>query len=145
MLWRARHDAYYAALAQHPVGKGFTTDVCVPISRLAECIERFRSVTADSVLDSPVLGHVGDGNFHTVFCIDPDDAEMRAEVDRLNGLLVDTALSMGGTCTGEHGVGLGKLKYLRREHGDGAVDAMRAIKAALDPQNLFNPGKTVAC
>jgi D-lactate dehydrogenase (cytochrome) len=144
-LWQARHDAYYASLAAHPGGKGFTSDVCVPISRLAECIASIRAAVDASPLDSPIIGHVGDGNFHMLFCIDPDNPAERAEVDRLNGLLVDTALSLGGTCTGEHGIGQGKLKYLRREHGDAAVDLMRSIKAALDPQGLMNPGKTVAC
>ncbi len=143
--WAARHSAYHAALAQHPGSRGMSTDACVPISRLAECIETMRAALADSPLDSVILGHVGDGNFHMLFCTEPGNAAQQAEMLRLNELLIDTSLRLGGTCTGEHGIGTGKLKYLRREHGDGAVEAMRAIKAALDPHNLMNPGKTVAC
>jgi len=143
--WAARHSAYHAALAQHPGTRGMSTDACVPISRLAECIETMRAALLDSPLDSTILGHVGDGNFHMLFCTEPGNAAQHAEMLRLNELLIDTTLRLGGTCTGEHGIGAGKLKYLRREHGDGAVEAMRAIKAALDPRNLMNPGKTVAC
>lgn len=144
-LWSARHTAYYAALAKHPGKQGFTTDVCVPISRLAESIGSMQKELETSFLDSPILGHVGDGNFHMVFCIDPSNEEELAEVNRLNAALVEKALAVGGTCTGEHGIGIGKLKYMRQEHGDNAVEVMQMIKRALDPKNLFNPGKTVVC
>ncbi len=144
-LWDARHTAYYAALAKHPGKQGLTTDVCVPISRLAESIGEIQKEVDNSFLDSPVLGHVGDGNFHLVFCIDPNNEKELEEANRLNGLLVEKALAVGGTCTGEHGIGIGKLKYMRLEHGDGAVEVMQSIKRALDPKNLFNPGKTVDC
>jgi D-lactate dehydrogenase (cytochrome) len=144
-LWNARHNAYYAALAKHPNKAGFTTDVCVPISRLAQCISTIQAEMSKSILDSPILGHVGDGNFHLVFCIDASNEVELKEVNRLNALLVQKALELGGTCTGEHGVGTGKLRYMRQEHGDGAIEIMQRIKKALDPKNLFNPGKTIDC
>lgn len=144
-LWNARHSAYYAALARYPGKQGLTTDVCVPISRLADSIAAIQSEMQNSMLDSPVLGHVGDGNFHLVFAVDPkNDAEV-AEANRLNSVLIKQALSVGGTCTGEHGIGNGKLQYMRLEHGDEALAVMQTIKRALDPKNLLNPGKTVAC
>jgi len=139
-LWHARHNAYYAALALRPGGRAWTTDVCVPISRLAECILETRADLAGSPLIAPLVGHVGDGNFHLIFVIDPDNPAELAEATRLNGRLVDRALAMGGTSTGEHGVGLGKIAYLPKEHGD-AVAVMRTIKRALDPDNRMNPGK----
>ena len=141
-LWQARHDAYYAAQAMSPGRKGWPTDVCVPISRLAECIIETKKDLRESFLTAPILGHVGDGNFHVVFLINPDDTEEVAEAERLNERLVMRALALDGTCTGEHGVGLGKMKYLRAEHGD-AVTLMRAIKRTIDPQNIMNPGKVV--
>lgn len=141
-LWQARHDAYYAAQAMSPGRKGWPTDVCVPISRLAECIIETKKDLQESFLTAPILGHVGDGNFHVVFLINPDDREEVAEAERLNERLVMRALALDGTCTGEHGVGLGKMKYLRAEHGD-AIDLMRAIKRTIDPQNIMNPGKVV--
>ena len=144
-LWRARHDAYYAGLAVHPGYRGYVTDVCVPISRLADCIEQTRADIEASGLFAPVIGHVGDGNFHSTMFIDPDDKDMFDKALELDQRMVRRALEMGGTCTGEHGIGMGKLKHMRNEHGDGAVDAMRAIKAALDPQNIMNPGKVVDC
>lgn len=143
-LWRARHDAYYAILAAHPGKHGMTTDVCVPISKLAGIIDYIREAMHDSPLDPEILGHAGDGNFHMIYCITPG---VQAELDealRLNELLVHRAIELGGTSTGEHGIGLGKLQYMRREHGDAAVDMMKNIKQALDPHNLMNPGKTVA-
>ena len=143
-LWRARHDAYYALKAAHPGREGLTTDVCVPISRLAEAIAGITERMADSPFAPEVLGHVGDGNFHLIFWLRPDRPEDLAAALELNDRLVEDALAVGGTCTGEHGIGTGKLKYLRREHGDAAVDTMRAIKRALDPDDLMNPGKTVA-
>ncbi len=144
-LWRARHDAYYAGLAVHPGYRGYVTDVCVPISRLADCIEQTSADIEASGLFAPVIGHVGDGNFHSTMFIDPDDKAMFEKALELDKRMVQRALEMGGTCTGEHGIGMGKLKHMRNEHGDGAVDAMRAIKAALDPQNIMNPGKVVDC
>ncbi len=139
-LWQARHDAYYAALALRPGSKGWTTDVCVPISRLADCIEATRADLDASAIVSTVLGHVGDGNFHVVMMLDPDADEEIAEATRLNQRLVTRALEMGGTCTGEHGIGYGKIDSLEQEHGEG-VAVMRALKAALDPAGLLNPGK----
>ncbi len=144
-LWRARHDAYYAGLAVYPGYRGYVTDVCVPISRLADCIEQTRADIEASGLFAPVIGHVGDGNFHSTMFIDPDDDGMFEKALELDQRMVRRALEMGGTCTGEHGIGMGKLKHMRNEHGDGAVDVMRAIKAALDPHNIMNPGKVVDC
>ena len=142
-LWRARHDAYWAIRAKYPGKEGFTTDVCVPISRLAEIIEFIRAEVDASPLESEILGHVGDGNFHMIFNISPDDQEELAEVYRINEMLVNRAIDMGGTCTGEHGVDTGKLKYMRREHGEESLRMMQTIKRALDPQNILNPGKTI--
>ena len=116
------------------------TDVCVPISRLAECIAKTKKLLATSDLVPSILGHVGDGNFHVVFPLEPDNKDELAEAQRLSHEIVDIALEMDGTCTGEHGVGIGKRNALEKEHGE-AVDLMRAIKHALDPQNLMNPGK----
>ena len=142
-LWQARHDAYYAAQALSPGRKGWPTDVSVPISRLAECIIETKKDLEDSFLIATVLGHVGDGNFHVVFLIDPDDPKEIAEAERLNERLVMRALALDGTCTGEHGVGIGKKKFLRSEHGD-AIDLMHAIKRTVDPQNIMNPGKVLS-
>lgn len=142
-LWQARHDAYLAILAKYPGTQGFTTDVCVPISNLAEIIEFIKAVLVDSSLEGHILGHAGDGNFHIVFCIDPEISAQVDEVYRVNDLLIDKALEMEGTCTGEHGIGFGKLKYMRREHGDEAIAMMQAVKKGLDPDNIMNPGKTV--
>jgi D-lactate dehydrogenase (cytochrome) len=141
-LWQARHDAYYAALALKPGSKGWATDVCVPISRLAECISETKKELIQSFVPSALVGHVGDGNFHLVFLIDPDKPDELAEASRLNDNMVNRALAMDGTCTGEHGVGWGKLDFLVAEHGD-AISVMRMIKKALDPDNIMNPGKIV--
>ena len=141
-LWQARHDAYYAALALRPGSKGFTTDVCVPISRLAECIGETKQDLAQSPIPNALVGHVGDGNFHLVFMIDPHRPEEIAEANRLNERLIARALAMDGTCTGEHGVGYGKMRFLVAEHGD-AVSVMGTIKKALDPDGILNPGKIV--
>jgi D-lactate dehydrogenase (cytochrome) len=141
-LWQARHDAYYAALALRPGSKGFATDVCVPISRLAECISETKQDLAQSPVPSALVGHVGDGNFHLVFMIDPDRPEEVAEASRLNDRMVARALAMEGTSTGEHGVGYGKMEFLIAEHGE-AVSVMRTIKKALDPDGILNPGKIV--
>ncbi len=142
-LWKARHDAYYAAVKLRPGCVGWPTDVCVPISRLAECIgETKKDLEAASIV-APILGHVGDGNFHVVFVIDPNAPEEQAEAERLNRRLVERALAMDGTCTGEHGIGLGKQDWLVEELGE-AVELMRTIKRALDPRDLMNPGKIFA-
>ena len=139
-LWKARHEAYYAALGLRPGCVGWPTDVCVPIGRLAECIGQTKQDLAGASIPAPILGHVGDGNFHVVFVIDPERPEELAEAEALNRRLIERALSMDGTCTGEHGVGLGKQDWLQTELGE-AVDLMRAITRALDPKDLFNPGK----
>ena len=140
-LWEARHNAYYAALAMRPCSKGWPTDVCVPISRLADCILETRSDIEKSELTVPLVGHVGDGNFHLLFLIDPENEEEELKrYQPLNDRLVERALRMGGTCTGEHGIGSGKIKYMEAEHGD-SLDLMRQIKQAFDPDNLMNPGK----
>ena len=141
-LWQARHDAYYAALALRPGSQGWATDVCVPISRLAECIAETKKDLAQSTVPSAMVGHVGDGNFHLVFMIDPDRPQEIAEASALNDRLVARALAMEGTSTGEHGVGYGKIDFLVAEHGE-AVAVMRTIKRALDPDNILNPGKIV--
>lgn len=139
-LWRARHEAYYAALNLRPGSVGWATDVCVPISRLAECIAETRRDLDGASLPATILGHVGDGNFHVIFPIDPAKPAELAEVEALNERLVLRALAMGGTCTGEHGIGLGKQRWLVAELGD-AVEQMRMIKRAFDPTNILNPGK----
>ena len=141
-LWQARHDAYYAALALRPGSKGWPTDVCVPISRLADCIAETKQDLAQSSIPSALAGHVGDGNFHLIFMIDPQRPEEIAEASRLNDRMVARALAMEGTCTGEHGVGYGKIDFLDAEHGE-AVEVMRSIKRALDPDDILNPGKIV--
>jgi D-lactate dehydrogenase (cytochrome) len=139
-LWRARHDSYYASLALRPGAKAWTTDACVPISRLADCIVASKQDLDESPLTGTLVGHVGDGNFHMLYLVDPDRPEELDEARRLNERLVYRAIEMGGTCSGEHGVGIGKMRYLPKEHGEG-LDAMRAIKQALDPKGLMNPGK----
>jgi D-lactate dehydrogenase (cytochrome) len=140
-LWQARHDAYYACLALQPGARSITTDVCVPISRLAECIAATRADLEASDLVAPLLGHVGDGNFHMLILVQPDDTAAHAKAQALAQRLAERAIAMDGTCTGEHGIGVGKRKYMALEHGDGALAVMRAIKQALDPDNLMNPGK----
>lgn len=141
-LWRARHEAFYAALALRPGCRGVTTDVCVPISRLAECILETKADIEASFLLAPIVGHVGDGNFHLIMLVDPDDPKDMAEAKRLSDRLVMRALAMDGTCTGEHGVGFGKMDFLIHEHGE-AVSVMRTVKVALDPDDIMNPGKIV--
>jgi D-lactate dehydrogenase (cytochrome) len=142
-LWQARHEAYYASIALRPGCQGWPTDVCVPISRLADCILETRADLKTTRLLAPLVGHVGDGNFHLVYVLDRDDPDEVAEAARFNNRLVERALAMGGTCTGEHGIGYGKLDFLEREHGPEAVAVMRAIKQALDPKGLLNPGKVL--
>ena len=140
-MWQARHDAFHASLALRPGSRAWTTDVCVPISRLADCIRETKADLATSHLLGPLVGHVGDGNFHLIMPVDPASAEDLAEAERITDRLVERALAMDGTCSGEHGVGLGKMRFLEQEHGPAALDVMRAIKQALDPLNLMNPGK----
>jgi len=141
-LWKARHDALYAALALRPGSRAWTTDVCVPISRLAECVVETKRDNVGAPFPVCLVGHAGDGNFHLLYVLDPESAPELDEARRLNDRLVTRALQMGGTATGEHGVGTGKMKFMDAEHGTG-VDVMRAIKRALDPGNRMNPGKVV--
>lgn len=140
-LWRARHEAYYASVAVRPGAIGWTTDVCVPMSRLAECISQTRAELDQTAIPTTIVGHVGDGNFHVLFAIDPNSPAEQAEVEAINARIVERALAADGTCSGEHGIGLGKQEWLLAELGDGAVDVMRTIKRALDPDGLLNPGK----
>ena len=142
-LWHARHNAYYAGIAMRPGCKAFSSDVCVPISRLADCIVETKKDLEGSTLFAPMVGHVGDGNFHVLFVFDPDNPNEVAEAKRLNARIVERALSMDGTCTGEHGVGHGKMPYLEAEHGADMLDVMASIKRAMDPDNIMNPGKIV--
>jgi D-lactate dehydrogenase (cytochrome) len=143
-LWQARHDAYFAVRGLRPGTEAVATDVCVPISRLAECVTDSQRDLAESRLLAPLAGHVGDGNFHLALLIDMDDADEVARAKAFMERLVARALAMDGTCTGEHGVGQGKMKYLAAEHGEPALAMMRSIKRALDPQGIMNPGKIVA-
>jgi len=143
-LWQARHDAYWAGRALRPGSAAVATDVCVPISKLAQCVIETQRDIADSRLVAPILGHVGDGNFHLTLLVDLADAGEVARAKALSARLVTRALAMDGTSTGEHGVGQGKMAYLPAEHGEAALDAMRAIKRALDPDGIMNPGKIVA-
>jgi D-lactate dehydrogenase (cytochrome) len=142
-LWQARHDAYWAARGLRPGAEVLSTDVCVPISALAECVTATRADIDRMGLLAPIVGHVGDGNFHVLPLIDPANAEERRKVGAFLDRLVERALAAGGTCTGEHGVGQGKISYLAAEHGAG-ISAMIAIKKALDPRNILNPGKIFA-
>ena len=141
-LWQARHDAYYACMALRPGAKGFSTDVCVPISRLTECIIETRRDIDETGLMAPIVGHVGDGNFHVIVVMDFENADEVARAKAFNERLVTRALAMDGTCTGEHGIGHGKIEFLTAEHGE-AVSVMRALKMAIDPMNIMNPGKIV--
>ena len=141
-LWKARHAAYYAAKAMFPGKEVFATDACVPISRLADCVLETKADADATGLVAPIVGHVGDGNFHLCVLFDPDDPGERARAEDLARRISLRAIAMGGTCTGEHGIGVHKLDALVAEHGE-AVDLMRTIKRALDPRNIMNPGKTV--
>ncbi|HUF55663.1 MAG TPA: FAD-linked oxidase C-terminal domain-containing protein [Thermohalobaculum sp.] len=141
-LWAARHDVYYAQQSLRPGARGFLTDICVPISRLTEAVLETQQELAEGSLLAPLVGHVGDGNFHLAILIDPDDEGERAEAERLAGRLADRALRLGGTVTGEHGVGRGKRKLMQAEHGE-AWEVMGAIKRTLDPNGILNPGKIV--
>ena len=141
-LWSARHNAYFASRALRPGAEVLSTDVCVPISRLAECITETKSDLANFSFPATIVGHVGDGNFHVLCMIDPKNKSELEEATRFSQRVVERALRMSGTCTGEHGIGSGKMKYLKDEHGH-AVEIMRTIKRALDPDNRMNPGKVV--
>jgi D-lactate dehydrogenase (cytochrome) len=141
-LWQARHDSAYAAAALRPGCRIWATDVCVPISCLSECILETRKDLDGTSIPAPIVGHVGDGNFHLAFVVDAENADELAEAKALNERLVMRALAMDGTCTGEHGVGHGKIDFLVAEHGE-AIAVMRTLKTALDPQNIMNPGKIV--
>jgi D-lactate dehydrogenase (cytochrome) len=142
-LWKARHDALYATTSSRPGSRGFITDVCVPISRLAECIGRTQALLATTDIPATIVGHVGDGNFHVIFAVAPGDPRELAAVHAISDQMVRLALELEGTCTGEHGIGFGKLDYMTLEHGDATIAVMRQIKQALDPRGLLNPGKVV--
>jgi D-lactate dehydrogenase (cytochrome) len=143
-LWQARHDSYWSIRQLRPGTEALSSDVCVPISRLAECVTETQHDAEASGFVAPMVGHVGDGNFHMLLLVDTKDADEIKRAEALLERLVDRALAMDGTCTGEHGVGQGKMKYLAAEHGEPALAAMRAIKRALDPLDIFNPGKIFA-
>lgn len=143
-LWQARHDGYFAAIALCPGCRALTTDAVVPISRLAECIEATSADLEQNGLLAPIFGHVGDGNFHAVILVNPDDSAEVQRAEEVAHRLAERAIAMNGSCTGEHGIGLTKQGFMRLEHGQNAVDIMAAIKAALDPQQLMNPGKIFA-
>ena len=140
-LWTARHNAYFAAIQSRPGCRAISTDTCVPISRLADCLLESVAEADASGIPYFLVGHVGDGNFHFGYLIDPESPQEFAKAEELNHLLVSRALRLGGTCTGEHGVGLHKMGFLLDEAGAGAVDVMRTLKRALDPHNIMNPGK----
>jgi D-lactate dehydrogenase (cytochrome) len=142
-LWHVRHRAYDAARALQPGRAGFTTDVCVPISALADCVTAAQADIAEHHLTAPIVGHVGDGNFHVCVLVDPNDPDDLARAEAFHGRLVERAIAHGGTCTGEHGVGYGKTRFLAAEHGGAGVEMMRAVKRALDPHGIFNPGKVI--
>ncbi len=142
-LWEARHNAYFACLQLKPGARAVSTDVCVPISRLAECVTETVRDLAKSTLPVPLFGHVGDGNFHLVILIDPQSRPEMDEAKAINARLIARALAMEGTCTGEHGIGMGKMESMRMELGDDMMDLMRDIKKVFDPEGLMNPGKVV--
>ena len=143
-LWAARHNAYFAGLQVKPGCRAISTDVCVPISRLADSIGATVKDCEESSIPSLFLGHVGDGNYHVMLLIDPAKPEEFQEAEAINQRLVSRAIQMDGTCTGEHGVGLHKMSFLVEEHGEDALDLMRSLKRAFDPKNILNPGKIVA-
>lgn len=143
-LWTARHNAFFASMQLKPGCRGVSTDVCVHISRLAESIDVTIDELAKSSIAYTIVGHVGDGNYHVILLIDPENAEEVAEMERINHGIVQRAIAMDGTCTGEHGVGVHKIPFLVEEHGEDALDMMRALKRAFDPKNILNPGKIVS-
>ncbi len=140
-LWTARHNAYFAGLQLRPGCRASTTDVCVPISRLAECVSQAAAQMDQASFPYTIVGHVGDGNFHVLMLLDPDNPKEWEESERLNQQLVQRAIAMDGTCTGEHGVGLHKMEFMLAEHGQDALDLMGSLKQAFDPHNILNPGK----
>ena len=142
-LWQARHDAYFACLQLQPGCRIISTDVCVPISRLAECLEATEKDINESGRMVPVLGHIGDGNFHLCIIVDPNNPNDIEIAEQMNHRLVERAIAMEGTCTGEHGIGCGKMEFMDAEHGD-SLDVMRSLKRAMDPDNIMNPGKVIA-
>jgi len=142
-LWTARHNAYFALLQMRPGGRAITTDCCVPISRLAECILDTQADCEHNGMIYGIVGHVGDGNFHVLMMIDPSDPADIAKAESVNARIVARAIAMDGTCTGEHGVGLHKMDFLVQEHGEEAIETMRMLKRAFDPENILNPGKIV--
>jgi D-lactate dehydrogenase (cytochrome) len=142
-LWQARHDAYFACLQIRPGSRAVSTDVCVPISRLAECVHETMEDVKSYIAPVPLLGHIGDGNFHLMFLVDPAKPEETELAKAFNQRLIERALRLEGTCTGEHGVGMGKIGSMRMELGDDVMDVMRDIKRVFDPDNLMNPGKVV--
>ncbi|HEY0844789.1 MAG TPA: FAD-linked oxidase C-terminal domain-containing protein [Noviherbaspirillum sp.] len=142
-LWSARHNAYFAMLQMRPGGRAITTDCCVPISRLAECILDTQADCEKSGMIHGIVGHVGDGNFHVLMMIDPHDPADVAKAEGVNARVVARAISMDGTCTGEHGVGMHKMDFLVKEHGEEAIETMRVLKHAFDPKNILNPGKII--
>ena len=142
-LWQARHNAYFALLQLRPGCRAISTDCCVPISHLAEILLVTKADCEQQQLTHSIIGHVGDGNFHVQMMVDPNDPEDIARAEAVNARMVERAIAMDGTCTGEHGVGLHKMDFLIQEHGEGAIDTMRSIKHALDPYNILNPGKII--
>ena len=143
-LWKARHEGFFAQMTLRPGARPFATDTCVPISRLAECVEETLADIAETGLVAPIVGHVGDGNFHVSPLIDMANPREIEAAEAFSSRLAHRAIAMGGTCTGEHGVGQKKIAYMEDEHGAGALDLMRRVKASFDPKNLFNPGKIFA-
>jgi D-lactate dehydrogenase (cytochrome) len=143
-LWQARHDVYWAHQTLRPGVRPLATDVCVPISRLADCVTETARDAEESGILAPIVGHVGDGNFHCGPLVDVNDADEVERVKNFLERLVRRGLEMGGTCTGEHGIGQAKMKYMLEEHSPAALELMRTIKRALDPKNIMNPGKVVA-
>lgn len=142
-LWTARHNAYFAGLGLRPGCKASTTDVCVPISRLGECLDKATELVSQASFPTTIVGHVGDGNFHVLMLLDPESEAEWEESERLNNQLVNMAIDADGTCTGEHGIGLHKLNFMRQEHGEDALALMWALKRAYDPDNILNPGKVL--
>jgi D-lactate dehydrogenase (cytochrome) len=142
-LWTARHNAYFAGIQLRPGCRSSTTDVCVPISRLAECVGETAAELDQASFPYTIVGHVGDGNFHVLMLLDPDNPHEWEESEGINHRLVQRAIRMDGTCTGEHGVGLHKMAFMLEEHGQDALDLMSSLKHAFDPNNILNPGKMI--
>ncbi|KAG1177767.1 hypothetical protein G6F35_016360 [Rhizopus arrhizus] len=143
-LWTARHNAYFAGLQLRPGCRASTTDVCVPISRLADCVRDTVEELDRASFPYTIVGHVGDGNFHVLMLLDAENPKEWEESETINHNLVRRAIAADGTCTGEHGVGLHKMQFMAEEHGEDALDLMRSLKHAFDPHNILNPGKIVS-